>query len=75
MPFAAGSMAPKVGAACRFVEAGGQRAAIGNLPDAADIVAGRAGTQVTRDGKTELRALLVGGLCLQPTANQMHGGG
>jgi carbamate kinase len=75
MPFAAGSMAPKVEAACRFVEAGGQRAAIGNLPDAADIVAGRAGTQVTRDGKTELRALLVGGLCLQPTANQMHGGG
>jgi carbamate kinase len=75
MSFAAGSMAPKVEAACRFVEAGGKRAAIGNLTDAAAIVRGCAGTQVTRDGKTELRTLLAGGLSLHPIATQLHGGG
>lgn len=41
----AGSMGPKVEAACRFVEAGG-RAAIGALEDAAALVEGLAGTQV-----------------------------
>lgn len=49
LSFAAGSMGPKVEAACRFVEAGGRRAAIGNLADALDIVRGRAGTQVIAD--------------------------
>jgi carbamate kinase len=45
---AAGSMAPKVEAACRFVERReGRRAAIGALEDAARLVAGHAGTQVT----------------------------
>jgi carbamate kinase len=44
--FAAGSMGPKVEAACRFVEATGRRAAIGSLKDAVEIVAGGAGTQV-----------------------------
>lgn len=43
----AGSMGPKVEAACRFVEGGGGRAAIGALADAAAIAAGEAGTQVT----------------------------
>ncbi len=43
----AGSMGPKVEAACRFVERTGGRAAIGALADIADIVAGTAGTQVT----------------------------
>lgn len=47
MRFDAGSMGPKVEAACRFVEATGQRAAIGPLEAAAAIVAGSAGTSVT----------------------------
>lgn len=46
-PFPAGSMGPKVDAACRFVEATGGRAAIGALDDIARIVDGTAGTQVT----------------------------
>jgi carbamate kinase len=44
--FAAGSMGPKVEAACRFVEATGGNAAIGALEDTVEIVAGRAGTTV-----------------------------
>jgi carbamate kinase len=44
--FAAGSMGPKVEAACRFVEATGGRAAIGALTDAAAILRGQAGTIV-----------------------------
>ncbi|MGE0067092.1 MAG: carbamate kinase [Solirubrobacterales bacterium] len=43
----AGSMGPKVEAACRFVEGGGGRAAIGALADAAAVASGEAGTQVT----------------------------
>jgi carbamate kinase len=45
-PFPAGSMGPKVEAACRFVEATGGRAAIGALTDIHEIVKGSAGTQV-----------------------------
>ncbi len=45
-PFAAGSMGPKVDAALRFVEATGNRAAIGALGDIEAIVEGRAGTSV-----------------------------
>lgn len=45
-PFPAGSMGPKVEAACRFVEATGGRAAIGALTDIHAIVSGSAGTQV-----------------------------
>jgi carbamate kinase len=44
--FAAGSMGPKVGAAIRFVERTGKRAAIGGLADIEKIVDGEAGTQV-----------------------------
>jgi carbamate kinase len=44
--FASGSMGPKVEAACRFVEAGGERAVITSLDRIADAVAGRAGTVV-----------------------------
>ena len=43
----AGSMGPKVDAACRFVEASGQPAVIGSLQDAAQIVRGQAGTLVS----------------------------
>ncbi|MDO4887194.1 MAG: carbamate kinase [Actinomycetaceae bacterium] len=49
--FAAGSMGPKVEAACQFVEATGGVAAIGRLADAQKIIAGQAGTIITRDGK------------------------
>ena len=44
--FPAGSMGPKVEAACRFVEATGGRAAIGSLTQIQQIVNGEAGTQV-----------------------------
>jgi carbamate kinase len=46
LTFAAGSMGPKIEAACRFVERTGGRSAIGALEDAEAILAGRAGTQV-----------------------------
>jgi carbamate kinase len=44
--FAAGSMAPKVEAACRFVEQTGGRATVGDLDHAVAAVRGNAGTQV-----------------------------
>jgi carbamate kinase len=44
--FAAGSMAPKVEAACRFVERTGRIAAIGAMEDAPAILDGRKGTIV-----------------------------
>ena len=47
--FPAGSMGPKVDAACRFVEATGGRAAIGALTQIQQIVEGEAGTQVVPD--------------------------
>ena len=48
MTFAAGSMGPKVDAACRFVEHTGHMAAIGALGDAVEILAGTSGTIITR---------------------------
>lgn len=48
--FAGGSMGPKVEGVCRFVEATGKRAAIGQLSALAGLVDGTAGTQVTPDG-------------------------
>jgi carbamate kinase len=47
MPFAAGSMGPKVAAACRFASATGKTAAIGALADLGRIIAGEAGTTVS----------------------------
>jgi carbamate kinase len=44
LPFAPGSMGPKVKAACDFARATGGRAGIGALEDAVAIVEGRAGT-------------------------------
>lgn len=44
--FAAGSMAPKVEAACRFVRQSGRRAAIGALGDIEALLAGQRGTQI-----------------------------
>ena len=47
--FTAGSMAPKIEAVCRFVEQAGGVAGIGQLQDAAAILAGQQGTLVARD--------------------------
>jgi carbamate kinase len=44
--FAEGSMAPKVRAACQFVERTGKRAVIGSIADTAALVRGEAGTVV-----------------------------
>lgn len=46
----AGSMGPKVEAACRFVELTGDMAAIGRLDDAQTIIEGKAGTIITPGG-------------------------
>jgi len=48
--FPAGSMGPKVEAACRFVEITGDTAGIGRLEDAVAIMHGQAGTIVTPSG-------------------------
>jgi carbamate kinase len=45
--FPAGSMGPKIEAVCRFVEATGKPAAIGQLSDACGLLTGEAGTLVT----------------------------
>src|SRR5690349_10636956 len=47
--FAAGSMGPKVRAACWFVEATGGRAVIGSIADSAALVRGETGTVVALD--------------------------
>ena len=44
--FPAGSMGPKVAAACRFAKLTGKRAAIGALADLAGMLRGEAGTTV-----------------------------
>ncbi len=48
--FAPGSIAPKVEAACRFVESTGKRAAIGALSEAPEILRGDRGVQVKASG-------------------------
>jgi carbamate kinase len=45
--FAAGSMGPKVDAACRFATVTGKKAAIGALADLEKILAGQAGTTIS----------------------------
>jgi carbamate kinase len=47
--FPAGSMGPKVEAACRFVQAAGGMAAIGRLDQAEALLDGEAGTIITCD--------------------------
>nr|WP_144156218.1 carbamate kinase [Paraburkholderia sp. BCC1885] len=49
MGFAAGSMGPKVEATCEFAMRTGRRAVIGALADIEQLVAGTAGTSITRD--------------------------
>ena len=75
--FPAGSMGPKVEAACRFVEATGNLAAIGRLADAARLAHGATGTVVTPGPRPESEAAGTGtgakapsraGLRVVPTA-------
>lgn len=47
--FAAGSMGPKVTAACRFATGSGGTAAIGSLDDITAVLAGEAGTHITSE--------------------------
>jgi carbamate kinase len=47
--FAAGSMGPKVEAACDYARATGGRAGIGSLEDAVAIITGRAGTLISTE--------------------------
>ena len=47
--FASGSMAPKVKAACEFVENSGGIACIGQLKDVAALMTGEAGTNIAKD--------------------------
>ncbi len=47
--FQAGSMGPKVAAVCRFVTDTGRQAAIGNLYELSNILAGHAGTRIMPD--------------------------
>ena len=54
VPFAAGSMGPKVDAACRFAAATGKSAAIGALADLGRIIAGEAGTTIVAGGTATL---------------------
>ena len=49
--FAGGSMAPKVRAACSFVEQTGGMAAIGSIADAGALLRREAGTIVSLDGR------------------------
>jgi carbamate kinase len=48
MSFAAGSMGPKVEAACKFVNETGGTAGIGSLADVQKIASGEAGTRISR---------------------------
>ena len=56
MHFAAGSMAPKVEAACRFVERTGGTCAIGSLFELSSVARGTAGTQVGAPWTVPLRS-------------------
>ena len=47
--FPAGSMGPKVEAAVQYVKNGGKRAVITSIEEIEEALAGRAGTEVTRD--------------------------
>ena len=48
--FPPGSMGPKVEAAIRFLDRGGERVVIGHLSEALATLAGDAGTEIRRDG-------------------------
>ncbi len=54
--YPAGSMGPKIEAACRFVEATGKPAMIGSLDEAADLLTGARGTFIEPAGQSAPRA-------------------
>jgi carbamate kinase len=54
LSFPAGSMGPKIAAACRFVQGSGRRAVIGSLDQIEAMLAGEAGTQITPHGQDAL---------------------
>jgi carbamate kinase len=47
--FAVGSMGPKIQAAVRFLEGGGQRVVIGHLEEAMEALSGKTGTHIIRN--------------------------
>jgi len=47
--FPEGSMGPKIDAAIRFIEGGGQRVVIAHLDDALDALQGKKGTHIVTD--------------------------
>ena len=55
LAFAAGSMGPKVEAACRFVERTGGEAAIGSLADLGPVSRGEAGTRILASADLAVR--------------------
>jgi carbamate kinase len=65
--FAAGSMGPKVMAACKFVQETGGLAAIGSIADAAALVRAEAGTVVALDAAGLELATAFGGLTATAT--------
>ena len=73
LSFSAGSMGPKVDAACRFARSTGKRAAIGSLADLGRILDGTAGTTISaaEDGivyeKSEMGGVSRGEPCLTRT--------
>jgi carbamate kinase len=50
-PFAEGSMAPKIEAACSFVETTGGSAVIGSVDELSELVEGGGGTTVTANAE------------------------
>jgi carbamate kinase len=54
LPFEVGTMAPKVEAACDFVECTGRIAGIGQLRDASAILRGKAGTLINSDASVDI---------------------
>ncbi len=76
LSFSAGSMGPKVDAACRFARATGKRAAIGSLADLGRILDGTAGTTISaaEDGIVYEKGEMAGGGRGEPClARTMHG--
>lgn len=49
--FPAGSMGPKIEAAIRFINGGGQRVVIANIDDAIEALQGRTGTHIVSDSR------------------------
>jgi carbamate kinase len=75
LEFAAGSMGPKVRAACRFVRGNGGFAAIGSLADAARLLRREAGTVVAAPVRVAaVAAAAAGPLRSQDAAHTLGGG-